>query len=464
MNINVIPGRVILLVGPSGSGKSILAGAIKANLDSLGFPVKLLSSDTIRREILKDPTVPYDDPRMLEVSHQAFKLLYQRLDEYMSLTNNIPCIIVDTTAITEKSRKNVYSLAEKHGYVVDAVIFNYKNKNDFGRKRADQTYEEFPDWHKKMIEAVPSVVESMTKGTESKICGSVLEITEPDTLMFKDLVVTVQNLDVWKKTNIIATESINFIGDLHESAATLKHLRENLPPGKNIFLGDYLDRKTEKILSIDFETHKEKITETIELLEDELKKGSILIMGNHENYAIQRLKGNTSACSVEQEYFSSVPVLLNNSDLADRFLAIAEKMVPFVVIEHPVLGKIYAMHAPAKDINVGKLDKASIKQQRNQTYSNFESGEDFIKYIETCPDYTDSVLKICGHIPVDKTIMSTCKKFLYVDHGGDIGDLAAVTITEKGEISLVSQAGRFRETYLVANKKTKEDGFVLSLC
>ena len=97
---------VLVLIGPMNSGKThfandvIINGIKKSHGGSLN--IQHISSDAIRRELLGDPGVDKMDKRMVQVSEQAFSVLYNRLENATSYPVNADLVIIDATGLDKK--------------------------------------------------------------------------------------------------------------------------------------------------------------------------------------------------------------------------------------------------------------------------------------------------------------------------------------------------------------------------
>ena len=126
---------VILLVGPTNCGKTTfvqnkLIPAIKDNDPNNLINIGYLSSDVVRQELLGKQLSKYDE-RMTQVSSVAFEKLYSDLEYYLKFPVKKEIVIVDTTGLSEDFRNKVFQICDKHNYLLDIIMFEYKNKDNY---------------------------------------------------------------------------------------------------------------------------------------------------------------------------------------------------------------------------------------------------------------------------------------------------------------------------------------------
>lgn len=173
--------------------------------------------------------------------------------------------------------------------------------------------------------------------------------------------IKISDLKLWKKSqyDVTSDQKIFVFGDVHESVEAWKEMNKKISPDVlQISLGDLFDKGSDTERTLDF-------------AEEFIANGNKVIVGNHESYVARRLLGKIPAANVEADYFTSLAVFQENSNLAERFLAIYKQFLPFIRIKND--DKIfYLTHAPCAVEHLGKLNAHSLKQQRNFSFSSRE--------------------------------------------------------------------------------------------
>lgn len=131
---------IVFLVGPSGAGKTFF---VKNNLiPSLetvkGVGVSHISSDDIRRELIGDVNASKNDPRMSQVSKQAFMLLESKVRAFTTYPVNTDFVIVDTTGLNKDFRDSIKDIAAENNYHFVVVMFDYKGKEMYIKNLSDE--------------------------------------------------------------------------------------------------------------------------------------------------------------------------------------------------------------------------------------------------------------------------------------------------------------------------------------
>lgn len=371
----VIPAHSItILVGPTGCGKSTLA----AKLAEQGAIV--LSSDQYRYWFSGIPENS-NDPGKEEVSAQAFNVLFAELEAMTSFPISFPHIVVDTTGLAEAFRNKVKEVALKNHYHFCAIVFDFKTRADY------YTY----SVHRKK-EVVDRHVDVLRRSTLPR-------------LRAKDYAVLYRHRKVDELPEITLEQAMAFqidnafvIGDIHECVEEFEELYRMAPEGSQVvLLGDYLDKGG-------------RTKDMIEALY--AKENLIICQANHENYVANRIQGNIKPnLELEAANFQSVEVLLQDEELAGKFLDLWEASVPFVRIKAEGQRTLYATHAPAEPKYLGKHDRLSLKQQRNLRM-NRETN--VFKYPVRPFNFP---LQVCGHISRSPGMKPLLGGIYYIDTG-----------------------------------------------
>lgn len=173
--------------------------------------------------------------------------------------------------------------------------------------------------------------------------------------------IIVRDLRLWQKAqySVTADQNIFVFGDVHESIDGWKELHSKIPSDVlQVSLGDLFDKGM-------------RTEETLDFAEQFIADGNKVIVGNHESYVARRLQGKIDATNVESEFFTSLATFQNDDKLAERFLNIYQKFLPFIRVQND--SKIfYLTHAPCHVQHLGKVNAHSLKQQRNFAFSSRE--------------------------------------------------------------------------------------------
>ncbi|CAM5786191.1 metallophosphoesterase [Brevibacillus borstelensis] len=137
MEIQTKVHTILMLIGPTECGKTTFAREVL--IPGLRFAdetknyranVQYISSDSIRQELLGADLDKYDQV-MLEASEQAFQLLYDKLRAVTSYPINAEFVVLDTTGLADDFRAKVKEIASQNHYRLEAVVFDYRNREDY---------------------------------------------------------------------------------------------------------------------------------------------------------------------------------------------------------------------------------------------------------------------------------------------------------------------------------------------
>ena len=336
---------IFLLCGPSGCGKSTWTQSFYSKINS---KVLVLSSDAIRRQVLDKLNEHKHSAVMSSASDAAFTILTTTLRAMTTYPASLynPLIIIDSTAFSTGFRSQIINLGKEAGYKVVLVKFDFRKTPDYFVGITDEgelqiTRDHVERFRRKVLpELRVSDYDAVIKVKSKDEC---LNINMP--LNLKSDVVVLNKPGT----------TYAIIGDIHEcvdEATELLFKAGNVD--QVIYLGDYLDKggNTERM---------------IEFMEDRQGRGDIIIVGNHEQYLYNQLTGQGSPApkDVEETYFTALPVLRANPDLAERFINLFESSVHSVIIEREGKQTIIATHAPCDTKYLGKSSFEAKRAQRN---------------------------------------------------------------------------------------------------
>lgn len=416
---------IILLVGPSQSGKSTWSSIFKEKINTLDqdLRVSILSSDSIRRELIGQNLDRYD-PKMMETSEAAFDLLFAKLKAVTQYPINNEFVIVDTTGLDSDFRKKIQEHAKNVCYRTAIVIFDYAHSEYF---------KDLQGFDSKNIvgKHVDTFKKAVLPNIKRKSYDYALTIKDKSLDKWNNLSIAVKDYDLWKRCqftedNLNTEKDIMIIGDVHEHITPVEQLLEKYPEKKVFFVGDIVDKGNNT---------KEAIEKTVELM----KKGAVLVRGNHESFVARRILGEVKALSNEDELFSSLQVIMQDEQLKEKFLWMYEQSLPFACIK--THGKtVYITHAPCYNKYLGKLDNTSQKFQRNFYFSSREHNAmvDELAFLKQEEKYSHP-LHVFGHVAHGMKVLEQKNK-VWLDTGSVYGNqLTALIIDKKGNKKFVHE-------------------------
>ena len=361
-NSSVKPYSLMAMVGPTGSGKSHWVNLLKEKYPKL----KIVSSDRERYEVLdkEEGSIGRYSNEMLEASEAAFHLVKAKVEAYCKL--GCQHILVDTTG-SPQTLSLLSRIAEEYGYESIAIILALSQKE----------MERYAPDKERYKKSVKRFQENLSKLKDWRR----LEVKERDKF---PLLIEEQVLEI---------DSFNVIGDIHQRCQEIEKLRNKLQSlggvsisssVKEVYLGDYFDTKGEV-------NSRERVEETLSLLEKLKEEGQVLLKGNHENYIAYRLKGGKES-EREKEYFNSVPIFLGEEDLRFRFFNIYNYLMDYALINSKGV-RYYITHAPC-------LRKYRCKPGRKENFKfsyDQEEQESLYQQLKFLEDNSRGVT-INGHI------------------------------------------------------------------
>eukprot|EP00026_Physarum_polycephalum_P002331 Phypoly_transcript_02337.p1 GENE.Phypoly_transcript_02337~~Phypoly_transcript_02337.p1 ORF type:complete len:896 (+),score=147.50 Phypoly_transcript_02337:82-2769(+) len=444
---------IYITVGPSGCGKStfvnnVFVPAVRKALKSdepNGGSVVVISSDKIRHELLGDDAqTKYNkmDSRLLEISEQAFAVLFAKLKAVTSFPVNTEVVVIDSTGLSPTFRSRVLQVAEENNYKVGAILFQYRNIEDYFKHSQDTHVSR--THLRNMNEHVVQEIKTST------YLGGIIRLKKHTSA--NDFSVTMPAFDFYRSC-FLPPDSYGIIGDLHESVETLKLVIAELKKkhiNKFILVGDLLDKGNATLETLEF------VTQNISQFH--------LVRGNHEVALYYHLKGTKTIQKDKLAYFTSVPTLETNERARELFLNLYEKARPF--LRCLPIGKapsFIVTHAPCLNKYLGKIDKVSTKSQqyfyldhkyRGMPWTNEKHALDFLK-TEACVNFPHHIF---GHVAFKKP-------FHYLNkHGVDTGcaygnNLTGLYIADKHAYTLTKSLDKEKNAEDAGNADLIEVAF-----
>lgn len=397
MLINLKPQIVLTMIGPSHSGKSTQAQAIKTYLESIGRTVKVLSSDTIRRELLNlQPTDTIPTSQGFAVSNTAFKKLFSDLDTYMSSPINTDVIVIDTTGLDKNFREQIAEKASAQGYSNIAMVF-IPTKDQL-RSRITGTETE--------VQHKLSYIERQLTRLREKVIPHFNKHNYIQTYRITDKVSDFEYAFESSAKVLEITEGFPAIyGDIHqcyeEFQKLLLTLKDQGLVTQHLSVGDWIDKGDEASLKVIINILYNYV---IEKKIPDLKLD--LLKGNHEEYVYRHLIDPTYTFEENKEtiYFTSLRYLTDpaNLEYKQRFLELYEASYDFAEVRSAHTWAIIS-HSPCEAKYLGKESPKALRMMRNTRIPRKDDKEvQAVTQIGYVLDEADgsAIQHIFGHVEV----------------------------------------------------------------
>ena len=392
---------VYLIIGPSNCGKTEIATSLQLHLQFANTRCEVLSTDRIRRELIGDTGRDKYDSRMLEVSQQAFNLLYSKLRNYISYPVNVPHVIIDSTGLNDQFRTDILNICRDHNYKVVCILFDYKNRQDYFANEGGDKY------------IITKHIDKLKKHVLSNLRRSdyhkVITITER---------IDSVNVSYIQNKNNLLVEGNNYtvIGDVHGCVNELEQLVSNIKEEHNvpILVGDWIDTKysdsNNNAVIIDYLLANPHI---------------LLVKGNHEENLYKHINNNDYT---ESPFFNSRLLMSTSEEYRAKFIELYNRSYTsirgqgFIVTHAPCKSK-YLLTSPDKMTNL---------------YYKTEEKCDLISNIYDDKHYNNCwPLHLYGHLTFDKPVKT--KYSIGLDTGVGYGNvLTGYNVNSKKFITVKS--------------------------
>lgn len=413
MKIKTQLHTIFILIGPTECGKTTFSKNILLPklYDSMAEKnyysnIQYISSDDIRQEILGHNYDKYDE-LMMESSRQAFHLLFEKLKMVTSYPVNADFVVVDTTGLALEFRNKLIETAKANHYNIEAIIFDYKNRDDYYLSERS----------KKIITKHIQRFKTEVLSSLSKENYNQIHRIKEKNYSEKSLEIEISDMEKYKECLLDEEIKYVIIGDVHECVETLKslikkygftiednniELESDKQKIKFILLGDWIDKG-------------KKTREIVEFLYKN-KEYFLFVKGNHENFVYHKIMGDIKGVETEvvENYFDSISVLENDTELFEKFSELFHISKPFFKKIGFNSSSFIVTHAPCKIKYLGKLDSVSLKKQRNFRLNRDNSTEEQLKFLEEESVYNNPY-HIFGHIALKSAF--TIKNKCHLDTG-----------------------------------------------
>jgi predicted kinase len=396
---------VYLLVGPSNCSKSWLAKQLHHQLLKSNVDCRVLSTDDIRRDLISDIDADKYSSRMLEVSQQAFNLLYSKLRNYISYPVNVPHVIIDSTGLNDQFRTDIINICRDHNYKVVCILFDYKNREDWFVNNGGDKYV--------IQKHLDKLQKHVFKEIKAKDYHKIIRVT--------DRIDSVNVTYIEDKNNLVV-EGNNYtvIGDVHGCVVELNEIVSSIKDEHNvpILVGDWIDIKSK---DLDNANYKNAFIIDYLIANPQI----LLLKGNHEENLYKHINNNDYT---ENVHFNSRSLMATNEEYKAKFIELYNRSYTsirgqgFIVTHAPCKSK-YLLTSPDKMTNL---------------YYKTEEKCNLINSIYT-DDYYNSCwpLHLYGHLTFDRPVRT--KYSIGLDTGvGYGGALTGYNVATKKFITVKS--------------------------
>lgn len=473
-DINIKLHTVLLLCGPSNSGKThfsteyLIPQLQKQSDPRKPLNIKYLSSDKIRRDLMGYDAHKYD--RIMDyMSEQAFKILHNNLDAYMSYPVNADVIIVDTRGMAPEFRADIIAQCKNKNYSISCILFDYKERNDY-YKHIDATSEQSAiNVNKFVSDDINKFKKETLPELKKRDYSEIIRIKSND---FSEVNFIIEDYHKILECILPDGKTYAVVGDIHGCLDEFKILLERLgyifngnkishpdPNYRLILVGDYIDKGP-------------KVKETIEFIYEN-KECFDIVIGNHENFVYNYINGNAGEASTDQavvdEYFGTVHILKDDEQLRNKFIELFALSKNFLIAPTFIV-----THSPCEQKYLAKLGGYSQKRQRNLRYPSSDDYENKEEYVEKLEEALAFVKKesrrnlpyhFHGHIAVDR--VNVQKNIVNLDTGVVYGGKLTAAVVERYNKPVYIAAAREEEEVVeegtkklfnyFSNKKSVDD-------
>lgn len=417
---------IFMLVGPTECGKTTFAKEVL--IPQLQFAdeqknvkanIQYLSSDNIRQELLGYAYDKYDQV-MLESSEQAFQLLFEKLRLVTSFPINAEFVVVDTTGLAEDFREKVCKIAAENHYHLEVILFDYRNREDY---YASERSKKLITNHVQRLKQ--EVLRSVTREGYHQIHRIRHKTFDATTIL-------IENKDEYVATILPKDQTYIIVGDVHECVDELKALLQSYgyQIENNRLLATEKVSQTKVILAGDWIDKGTQTKEIIEFLYEN-QEHFLFVYGNHENFVYKYLRNEVKGVDPQllETFFDSVHILQNDPALAEKFNHLYTLAEPFYRSNALTGPSYYVTHAPCKRKYIGKLDKDSVRRQRNYRLKRPSSLDEQLEFLKE-EAVSNHPYHIFGHIAAQRPFR--VKNKLHLDTGCVHGNaLTSVVISHK---------------------------------
>ncbi|MDT3427783.1 putative kinase/UDP-2,3-diacylglucosamine pyrophosphatase LpxH [Paenibacillus forsythiae] len=435
MDIQTRVHTIFMLIGSTECGKTTFAKEVlipglrfEDALRNVRANIQYLSSDQIRQEILGYEYDKYDQV-MLEASEQAFHLLFERLKMATSFPINSEFVVVDTTGLSADFRAKVKELALQNNYNLEVIVFDYRKREDYyASERSKKLITNHINRLKK------DVLGSLAREGYNKIH----KVRAKDFYLAEEgranpeYNIVIEDLDAYLATILPQDQQYIIIGDVHECVDDLKGLLLDhgfkLDAGK-LIAADRL-KHTKLILVGDWIDKGKQTKEIIEFLYEN-QEHFYFVLGNHENFVNKYMRGEVNGLDPKllHSYFDSTQVLMNDSELLEKFQYLVSISKPFYRYLGAKGSSFYVTHAPCRNKYIGKLDKNSARHQRMFRIDREAPMEEQLAFLQE-EAVKNQPYHIFGHVAAKQSFRIGNK--IHIDTGSVHGNLlTSVSITYK---------------------------------
>lgn len=353
---------IIILVGPDNSGQTNFIFKLSQELKKFSSAKKKVTIAQVNMREIYSELTGQDSPNLhsidcVQVKEQAVEIAMSKIKSFTSYPVNIDFVIINSSGLNSEFRNEIVGIANENHYNVSAVVFNYKNQEEYFTTNNGVRIGPHPGQMKELRRAISGEMSKDKFESVHIIC----------TINFDTYEINIVDFEEYEKHILPEGPEYVIIGDVHGCFDELLSLLEkngfiideqkkvSHPENKiAVFVGDLIDKGY-------------GIKEVIEFVYLNLDV-FFLVVGNHENLVYKSVSGviKKNDMPVKEnmdEFFSSYFLLQEDEELKFKFIAIFEKMKNFYIHKDFVI-----THAPCEKKYLGKIDSVSLRKTRDFRY------------------------------------------------------------------------------------------------
>lgn len=127
---------IIMLVGPDNSGQTNFIFKLTQELKKSSSANKKISIAHVNMQEIYSELTGQDSPDLhsvecVQIKEQAVEIAMSKIKSFTSYPVNIDFIIINSSGLSSEFREGVIGIAIENHYHVSAVVFNYKNQEEY---------------------------------------------------------------------------------------------------------------------------------------------------------------------------------------------------------------------------------------------------------------------------------------------------------------------------------------------
>lgn len=412
MQITLPFNTVLLLIGPTNSGKSYFSSHVKSNVR----PV-YISSDECRRDVMGGEATWHKHSKysslMLQASSEAFKILRSKLEGAMSFPMSLHngVIILDSTALNEGFRKEITELCRSFHWNLACLVFDYKDGIPEYEKYSKDVDTDLIRSH--LTKLRHKVRPTLRKSDFNAGVFTVGSKSEIDDISLYINLSKARRLSI-EHSKYESNSSYLIIGDVHgcykeftslitKAGFEIRNGVVRRTPSSHdhiVLLGDLVDKgpMAKEVIDLIFKT----------IIDDDDDDLFIPILGNHDLFFHQWFSKERE-CNEEKRrnYYDSTITLKDDKQARIAMEVIYDFSIPYFFNNYFI-----CTHAPCPSKYLGKDDDKSISHQVKLRFDRYKEEGSFDDFCKEVSNRSLSFMKkqdvhgwpylFSGHIQVDR--------------------------------------------------------------